>query len=174
MYHMSMCLSVCLSDDGRSAARSAARLSLIGSVCLPPNTVGRPKPQVPRKFPHTLGIDLAPTVERINNSNGLTLEATLSVPTPRGGAQQGSEQFTCSSAFSSDDATFDIRYNSVNRDDVAVQFGWCSSSSYDECQKFNHCSSSDNLKQHCSESISNDHYKHVSLAPAASMSIQLS
>lgn len=70
-------------------------------------------------------------------------------------SSQSQDTLTCNDELSTDDATFTIAYNSVNRDDVAVQFGWCSTSSYSECQKGNYCSSSTNLKQTCTKSISN-------------------
>ena len=71
---------------------------------------------------------------------------------------QTQSTFKCSDhSFGS--GSFDIRYHSVNRDDIAVQFGWCSDTDYSDCTFSNHCTSSTNLNQHCSYSSSNYKYK---------------
>ena len=138
--------STLLSTD----TRVLSRFSSMRSTSCMSLAVGRAKYQVLRK---------SPPAPRAHGSTCTCM--TADVPHRldcNAVVVQVQSDFGCTS-YDSDSASFDIRYHSVNRDDVAVQFGWCATEDYSDCTFSNHCSSSTNLNQHCSYSSSNYKYK---------------
>lgn len=79
--------------------------------------------------------------------------------------RSGSYRFSTNYAFyysgqcSVDNANLDLAYHSVNRDDIEVQFGWCSYDSSSDCVMNNVGTSHTSLAQHYTGSYTSYKYK---------------